>query len=85
MRKVGGRRKPGTALLRYLAILTTLWYTPGKEVFWHSSAHVLGEACERHYGCLLEHGPPTSDGFFYDMCLPENKWVSVFTSSVLDS
>lgn len=45
----------------------------GKEVFWHSSAHVLGEACERHYGCHLEHGPPTTDGFFYDMALPEGK------------
>ena len=39
----------------------------GQAVFWHSSAHILGEACERHYGCLLEHGPPTDDGFFYDM------------------
>jgi threonyl-tRNA synthetase len=39
-------------------------------VFWHSSAHILGEACERCYGCLLEHGPPTDDGFFYDMRMP---------------
>lgn len=39
----------------------------GQAVFWHSSAHILGEACERHFGCLLEHGPPTDDGFFYDM------------------
>lgn len=39
----------------------------GKGVFWHSSAHVLGEACERHYGCHLCHGPPTEEGFFYDM------------------
>jgi len=41
-----------------------------QAVFWHSSAHVLGEVCERCYGCLLEHGPPTDDGFFYDMRLP---------------
>ncbi|KAF8270594.1 threonyl-tRNA synthetase [Lactarius quietus] len=30
----------------------------GKKVFWHSSAHVLGEATERHYGCHLCLGPP---------------------------
>ena len=41
----------------------------GKAVYWHSSAHVLGEAAERHYGCLLSHGPPTLDGFFYDMAM----------------
>ncbi|KAI8867826.1 threonyl-tRNA synthetase [Ramicandelaber brevisporus] len=39
----------------------------GKQVFWHSSAHVLGEACELHYGCHLCFGPPTESGFFYDM------------------
>ena len=43
----------------------------GRAVYWHSSAHVLGEACERHYGCLLSHGPPTHDGFFYDMAMDE--------------
>ncbi|RKP32934.1 threonyl-tRNA synthetase [Metschnikowia bicuspidata] len=41
----------------------------GKQVFWHSSAHVLGEACECHYGCHLSYGPPTEDGFFYDMSI----------------
>lgn len=39
----------------------------GKKVFWHSSAHVLGEAAERHYGCHLCIGPPTDDGFYYEM------------------
>lgn len=41
----------------------------GKKVFWHSSAHVLGEACERRFGCYLCNGPPTEDppGFYYDM------------------
>jgi threonyl-tRNA synthetase len=38
----------------------------GKETFWHSSAHVLGEALESDYGCHLCHGPPTESGFFYD-------------------
>ncbi|CAG8544352.1 14485_t:CDS:10 [Gigaspora margarita] len=41
----------------------------GKKVFWHSSAHVLGEACERHYGCHLCIGPPLDDGFYYEMAL----------------
>lgn len=39
----------------------------GKQVFWHSSAHVLGEASERHYGCHLCIGPPLEDGFYYEM------------------
>lgn len=38
----------------------------GKETFWHSSAHVLGETLELEFGVHLTHGPPTLDGFFYD-------------------
>lgn len=41
----------------------------GKQVFWHSSAHVLGEACECHYAAHLCIGPPTGDGFFYEMSI----------------
>jgi threonyl-tRNA synthetase len=41
----------------------------GKMVFWHSSAHVLGEACECHYGCHLSNGPPIENGFYYDMAM----------------
>ena len=43
----------------------------GKKVFWHSSAHILGEAAERRYGCSLCIGPPVEDGFYYEMALPE--------------
>ncbi|KAI0080421.1 tars protein [Panus rudis PR-1116 ss-1] len=43
----------------------------GKRVFWHSSAHVLGEAAERHFGCHLCIGPPTDDGFFYEMAIED--------------
>ncbi|KAI9777718.1 MAG: threonyl-tRNA synthetase [Geoglossum umbratile] len=43
----------------------------GRRVFWHSSAHVLGEAAERRFGCHLCIGPPTDDGFFYEMGLPD--------------
>jgi len=38
----------------------------GKMAFWHSSAHILGEAMEREFGVHLCHGPPTENGFFYD-------------------
>ncbi|KAL9127184.1 MAG: hypothetical protein Q9217_003892 [Psora testacea] len=47
----------------------------GRNVFWHSSAHVLGEAAECQYHCLLSHGPPVEQGFFYDMALPEGHGV----------
>ncbi|KAK4955477.1 threonyl-tRNA synthetase, partial [Elasticomyces elasticus] len=43
----------------------------GKKVFWHSSAHVLGEASERRFGCALCIGPPVEDGFYYEMALPD--------------
>lgn len=45
----------------------------GKRVFWHSSAHVLGEAAERHFGCHLCIGPPTEDGFFYEMAMGKSE------------
>jgi threonyl-tRNA synthetase len=45
----------------------------GKQVFWHSSAHILGEAAEKRFGCHLCNGPPTEDpaGFYYDMGMGE--------------
>ena len=43
----------------------------GQQVFWHSSAHVLGEACERRFGCSLCIGPPIDSGFYYEMALPD--------------
>lgn len=39
-----------------------------KEVFWHSSAHVIGEAMEQYLGGSLVFGPPLEDGgFYYDI------------------
>jgi threonyl-tRNA synthetase len=38
----------------------------GKEVFWHSSAHILGSSLEKNFGAFLTHGPPLESGFFYD-------------------
>lgn len=43
----------------------------GRRVFWHSSAHILGEACECNLGAHICLGPPTDDGFFYEMALKD--------------
>lgn len=43
----------------------------GRNVFWHSSAHVLGEAAECQFNCLLSHGPTVEQGFFYDMAIAD--------------
>ncbi|WFD00165.1 threonine--tRNA ligase [Malassezia yamatoensis] len=45
----------------------------GKRVYWHSSAHVLGEAAERHFGCHLCMGPPTDEGFYYEMGMGDSQ------------
>lgn len=39
------------------------------KVYWHSSAHIMGEAMERVYGGCLCYGPPIENGFYYDMFL----------------
>jgi threonyl-tRNA synthetase len=46
-----------------------------KKVYWHSSAHVLGEAAEKRWGCNLCIGPPIEDGFYYEMALPDGAAV----------
>eukprot|EP00915_Cephaloidophora_sp_WS-2016_P005875 GHVH01007757.1.p1 GENE.GHVH01007757.1~~GHVH01007757.1.p1 ORF type:complete len:766 (+),score=139.44 GHVH01007757.1:114-2411(+) len=38
----------------------------GRRVFWHSSAHVLGECLEREFGVHLTIGPALDRGFYYD-------------------
>mmetsp|Transcript_16660 Transcript_16660/g.40841 ORF Transcript_16660/g.40841 Transcript_16660/m.40841 type:complete len:725 (+) Transcript_16660:212-2386(+) len=43
----------------------------GKELYWHSSAHVLGEALELEYGADLTIGPAIEEGFYYDCFLGE--------------
>lgn len=55
----------------------------GQQTFWHSSAHILGQAIELFYGessgVLLSDGPSLVDhpsgGFFYDFFLPNGKSV----------
>ncbi|XP_067002858.2 threonine--tRNA ligase 1, cytoplasmic isoform X2 [Anabrus simplex] len=46
-----------------------------QQVFWHSTAHILGEAMERVYGGCLCYGPPIENGFYYDMYI-DDKQVS---------
>ena len=39
------------------------------QTFWHSSAHVLGEALESCFGAKLTIGPALEEGFYYDCYL----------------
>ncbi len=41
------------------------------QTFWHSSAHVLGEALEFCFGAKLTIGPALEEGFYYDCYLGE--------------
>ena len=54
----------------------------GKEVFWHSSAHVLAQALKRLYPHVqLEDGPVVKNGpgyFFYDILLEDKINETVF-------
>eukprot|EP00474_Spongospora_subterranea_P009452 CRZ09910.1 hypothetical protein [Spongospora subterranea] len=49
----------------------------GQKVFWHSSAHILGEALEYWYkdGKLCIGPPIDSGGFYYDISLPEGQAI----------
>lgn len=44
-----------------------------QKVFWHSTAHILGEAMERCYGGCLCYGPPIENGFYYDMFIKDQQ------------
>lgn len=44
-----------------------------QAVFWHSTAHIMGEAMERLYGGHLCYGPPIENGFYYDMYIDNNQ------------
>lgn len=45
----------------------------GQDTFWHSSAHVLGEALEQLYGVDLTIGPALEEGFYYDCYMGEGR------------
>ena len=44
----------------------------GKEVFWHSTAHIMAQAVQELFpGTKLAIGPPIEEGFYYDFDTPE--------------
>eukprot|EP01025_Chloroclados_australasicus_P039895 TRINITY_DN4154_c0_g1_i3.p1 TRINITY_DN4154_c0_g1~~TRINITY_DN4154_c0_g1_i3.p1 ORF type:complete len:731 (+),score=93.00 TRINITY_DN4154_c0_g1_i3:222-2414(+) len=43
----------------------------GREAYWHSSAHVLGQALELEFGVDLTIGPALEEGFYYDCYMGE--------------
>jgi len=50
----------------------------GKEIFWHSSAHLMAEAVQALYpGVKFGVGPAIENGFYYDLDLPDDKKISV--------
>ncbi len=49
----------------------------GKEIFWHSTAHLMAEALEFLYpGVKFGIGPSIEAGFYYDIDLPEGIKIS---------
>ena len=52
---------------------TSLFFFAFPQVYWHSSAHIMGEAMERVYGGCLCYGPPIESGFYYDMFLENSE------------
>ncbi|PWB71588.1 threonine--tRNA ligase [candidate division GN15 bacterium] len=44
----------------------------GKEVFWHSSSHIMAQAVQELFpGVKLAIGPPIEEGWYYDFEVPE--------------
>lgn len=42
----------------------------GKKIFWDSSAHILGNAAERRFGCLVNQASTRHDGFMHEWAMP---------------
>ncbi|XP_026366120.2 threonine--tRNA ligase 2, cytoplasmic [Ursus arctos] len=53
-----------------------------QAVYWHSSAHILGEAMELYYGGHLCYGPPIENGFYYDMFIGDRTVSSTELSAL---
>lgn len=45
----------------------------GRDAFWHSSAHILGQTLELEFGADLTIGPALEEGFYYDCYLGEER------------
>lgn len=51
------------------------------QAFWHSSAHVLGQALELEFGADLTIGPALEEGFYYDCFMGDKVGHSPATCS----
>ncbi len=72
--KVDGRTADLTTPLTHdTAVQLLTWDSPeGREVFWHSTSHLLAQAVTRLYPkARLTIGPPIAEGFYYDIEFPE--------------
>ncbi len=50
----------------------------GKEIFWHSSAHLMAEAIQKLYpGVKFGVGPAIENGFYYDVDLPDGEKITL--------
>ncbi len=50
----------------------------GKEIYWHSSAHLMAEAIAALYpGVKFGVGPAIENGFYYDVDLPEGQKITL--------
>ena len=60
------------------------WDDPeGKEVFWHSSSHLMAEALEALYpGIKFGIGPAIENGFYYDVDLGEKQLVEADLNAI---
>ena len=47
------------------------------QTFWHSSAHLLGQALELEYGVDLTIGPALEEGFYYDCFMGDKVTVTL--------
>lgn len=58
----------------------------GRQIFWHSTAHLMAEALESLYaGVKFGIGPPIENGFYYDVDLPNGKKLSVEDLTVIEA
>ncbi len=74
--KVDGELKDLTAPISKDSKLLLLKFddAEGKEVFWHTSAHIMAQAVTRVYpDAKLTIGPNWENGFFYDIDMPPPK------------
>lgn len=57
--------------------LVTFEQTEGKQIYWHSSAHLMAEALQALFpGTKFGIGPSIENGFYYDVELPDGYKLS---------